>query len=70
MFSYMTQDDIQGDKIRERNNKRKILRSAKCIVAHQQGAESLWDKPLEARQEILQLFHLYHQAFIEMLESL
>lgn len=70
MFSYMTQDDIQGDKIRERNNKRKILRSAKCIVAHQQGAESLWDKPLETRQEILQLFHLYHQAFIETLESL
>ena len=40
MLSYMTQDDIQGDKIRERNNKRKILRSAKSIAAHQQGIES------------------------------
>ena len=70
MLSYMTQDDIQGDKIRERNNKRKILRSAKSIAAHQQGIESLWDKPVETRQEILLLFHLYHQAFTETLESL
>ena len=69
-FSYVTQKPIQGDQLQARNNKRKIRRCAKLVKAHQKGEISLWDEPLEQREEILHLFSTFHSPFVEMLESL
>ena len=69
-FSYVTQKPIQGDQLQARNNKRKIRRCAKLIIAHQKGEISLWDEELEQREEILHLFSTFHSPFVEMLESL
>lgn len=69
-FSYVTQKPIQGDQLQARNNKRKIRRCAKLIIAHQRGEISLWDEELEQREEILHLFSTFHSPFCEMLEEL
>lgn len=36
-FSYINQKPIQGDQLQARNNKRKIRRCAKMILAHRAG---------------------------------
>ena len=69
-FSYVTQKPIQGDQLQARNNKRKIRRCAKLVKAHQKGEISLWDEPLEQREEILHLFSTFHSPFCEALDEL
>lgn len=69
-FSYVSQKTIQGDQLQARNNKRKIRRCAKLIKAHQKGEISLWDEPLEQREEILHLFSTFHSPFCEALDEL
>lgn len=68
-FSYVTQKPIQGDQLQARNNKRKIARSVKAVLAHQAGTGSLWEADEETRQEILRLFGTFHKAFTEALEN-
>ena len=68
-FSYINQKPIQGDQLQARNNKRKIRRCAKMILAHRAGELSLWDEEEEARKEILRLFSTFHKEFTEELEK-
>ncbi len=68
-FSYVNQKPIQGDQLQARNNKRKIRRCAKMVLAHQKGELNLWDEGEEARKEILHLFSTYHKEFVEALEN-
>ena len=68
-FSFINQKPIQGDLLQARNNKRKIRRCAKKILAHQADEINLWKEPIEVRQEILNLFSTYHKHFIEVLEA-
>lgn len=68
-FSYINLKPIQGDLLQARNNKRKIRRCAKMILAHRAGELSLWDEDEEARKEILHLFSTFHKEFVEALED-
>lgn len=68
-FSYINQKPIQGDQLQARNNKRKIRRCAKMILAHRAGELNLWDEEEEARKEILRLFSTFHKEFTEELEK-
>lgn len=68
--SYITKKPLQGDQLQARNNKRKIARCAKHILAHQNGAENIWNLTAEERQEILALFGMFHREFTEMLDKL
>lgn len=68
-FSYINQKPIQGDQLQARNNKRKIRRCARMILAHQAGELSLWDEDEKARKEILHLFSTFHKEFVEALEE-
>lgn len=68
-FSYVNQKPIQGDQLQARNNKRKIRRCAKMVLAHQAGEISLWDEELGVRKEILHLFSTFHSAFVQELEN-
>ena len=45
-------------------------RCAKHILAHQNGAENIWNLTAEERQEILALFGMFHREFTEMLDKL
>lgn len=66
-LSYITQKPIQGDLLQARNNKRKIARCAKSLLAHRAGDISLWEMDEEGRREILRLFSTFHQQFVENL---
>lgn len=68
-FSYISQQPIQGDMLQARNNKRKIARCAKWVLAHKKGELSLWDMEEEAREEVLHLFSTFHRQFTEALEG-
>ena len=68
-FSYVSQKPIQGDQLQARNNKRKIRRCAKMMLAHQAGEISLWDEEEESRKELLHLFSTFHKEFTEALEN-
>lgn len=68
-FSYVNQKPIQGDQLQARNNKRKIRRCAKMMLAHQAGEASLWDEDEEGRKELLYLFSTFHKEFTEALEN-
>ena len=68
-LSYISQQPIQGDILQARNNKRKIARCAKWVLAHRNGELSLWDMEEEARQEVLHLFSTFHSQFTEALEQ-
>ena len=68
-FSYINQKPIQGDQLQARNNKRKIRRCARMILAHQAGELNLWEESEEARREILHLFSTFHKEFVEALEN-
>ncbi len=68
-FSYVNQKPIQGDQLQARNNKRKIRRCAKLLVAHQRGEESLWEADRETREELLHLFGTFHSPFVEAVEE-
>ena len=68
--SYVTKKPLQGDQLQARNNKRKIARCAKHILAHQNGTENIWKLTDEERQEILSLFGIFHREFTDTLEKL
>ncbi len=68
--SYVTKKPLQGDQLQARNNKRKITRCAKHILAHQNGTENIWKLTDEERQEILSLFGIFHREFTDTLEKL
>lgn len=68
-FSYVNQKPIQGDLLQARNNKRKIRRCARLLVAHQRGEESLWEADCETREELLHLFGTFHGPFVEAVEE-
>lgn len=68
-FSYISQKPIQGDQLQARNNKRKIRRCAKMILAHQAGELNLWEEDEAVRKEILHLFSTFHKEFVEALEK-
>ncbi len=68
-FSYISQKPIQGDLLQARNNKRKIRRCAKMVLAHQNGELNLWDEEEAVRKEVLHLFSTYHKEFVEALEN-
>ena len=64
-LSYITRKPIQGDLLQARNNKRKISRCAKSVLAHRAGTLSLWEMEEEERREILRLFSTFHKQFTE-----
>ena len=68
-FSFVNQKPIQGDQLQARNNKRKIHRCAKMVLAHQAGELNLWEEEEEVRKEILHLFSTFHKEFVEELEG-
>ena len=68
-FSYVSQKPIQGDQLQARNNKRKIRRCAKMLLAHQKGELNLWEEDEEARKELLHLFSTFHKEFVEAMEN-
>ena len=69
-FSYVSQKPIQGDQLQARNNKRKIARCAKRVLAHRAGTESIWGLDEEARREILHFSATFHREFTAALEEL
>ena len=68
-FSYVNQKPIQGDQLQARNNKRKIRRCARLLVAHQKGEENLWEADRETREELLHFFGTFHSQFTEAVEE-
>lgn len=63
-------DAIQGDPLQARNNKRKITRCAKYVVAHDLGETSMWERSEEHRQETRMFFRKYHREFVAKIEEL
>ena len=68
-FSYIMQKPIQGDQLQARNNKRKIARCARHIIAHRAGTENIWKLDEDARREIQHFFSTFHREFTELLEA-
>ena len=68
-FSYISQKPIQGDQLQARNNKRKIARCVRRLLAHRSGEESVWTLDEESRMEILHFHGTFHREFTEMLEN-
>ncbi len=55
---------IQGDQLQARNNKRKIARCARRVVAHRRGEENIWELDDESRREILHFSQTFHREFM------
>ena len=68
-FSYVSQKPIQGDQLQARNNKRKIARCVRHIVAHRKGEENLWELDEEARKEMIHFHATFHREFTAALEA-
>lgn len=68
-FSLMSQKPIQGDQLQARNNKRKIARCVKHVIAHRKGEENIWQLNEESRAEILHFFSTFHREFMAALEQ-
>lgn len=68
-FSYATHNNIQGDQLQARNNKRKIARCVRRVLAHRAGEESLWSLDEEERRENLHFFSTFHREFTQALEE-
>ena len=69
-LSLITQKPIQGDQFQARNNKRKIARCARHVLAHRRGEENIWELDEESRAEILHFFSTFHREFMAALEQL
>ncbi len=59
-----TQKPIQGDQLQARNNKRKIARCARHVLAHRRGEASIWELDEESRREILHFSQTFHREFM------
>lgn len=68
-FSYISQKPIQGDQLQARNNKRKIARCVRHVLAHRAGEENIWQLDEEARREIMHFHDTFHREFTEQLEA-
>ena len=68
-FSYIAQKPIQGDQLQARNNKRKIARCVRHVLAHRDGTENIWELDDEARREILHFAQTFHREFTDMVEN-
>lgn len=67
-FSYISQKPIQGDQLQARNNKRKIARCVRHILAHRAGEANIWELDDEARREIIHFHNTFHREFAAALE--
>lgn len=68
-FSYISQRTIQGDQLQARNNKRKIARCVRHLLAHRAGEENVWELDEEARKEIQHFHGTFHREFVAALED-
>ena len=68
-FSYISQKPIQGDQLQARNNKRKIARCVRHILAHRAGEANIWELDDEARREIIHFHSTFHREFAAALET-
>lgn len=68
-FSYISQKPIQGDQLQARNNKRKIARAARRLLAHRSGEETLWQLDDEARREVMLYHDTFHREFTAAVEG-
>lgn len=68
-FSYISQRAIQGDQLQARNNKRKIARCVRHLLAHRAGEENVWELDEEARKEIQHFHGTFHREFVAALEE-
>ena len=68
-FSYIMQKPIQGDQLQARNNKRKIARCVRHVLAHRAGEENIWELEEEARKEIQHFHGTFHREFVAAMEE-
>ncbi len=68
-FSYISQKPLQGDQLQARNNKRKIARCVRHVLAHRAGEENIWELDDEARREILHFHDTFHREFTAQMEE-
>lgn len=68
-FSYISQRTIQGDQLQARNNKRKIARCVRHLLAHRAGEENVWELDEETRKEIQHFHGTFHREFVAALEE-
>lgn len=68
-FSYISQKPIQGDQLQARNNKRKIARCVRHVLAHRAGEENIWELDEEARKEIQHFHDTFHREFTAAIEE-
>lgn len=68
-LSFVSEKPIQADQLQARNNKRKIARCVKHVLAHQNGKENIWELDDESRSEILYFFGSYHREFVTALSA-
>ena len=68
-LSFVSEKPIQADQLQARNNKRKIARCVKHVLAHQNGKENIWELDDESRSEILHFFGSYHREFVTALSA-
>lgn len=66
-LSFVSHKPIQGDQLQARNNKRKIARCVKHVLAHRNGEENIWQLDEESRAEILHFFSTFHREFVAAL---
>ena len=68
-FSFVSQKNIQGDQLQARNNKRKIARCVRHVLAHRTGEENIWELEEEARKEIQHFHGTFHREFVAAMEE-
>ena len=68
-FSFVSQKNIQGDQLQARNNKRKIARCVRHVLAHRAGEENIWELEEEARKEIQHFHGTFHREFVAAMEE-
>ncbi len=68
-FSFVSQKNIQGDQLQARNNKRKIARCVRHLLAHRAGEENIWELDEEARKEIQHFHDTFHREFVAAMEE-
>lgn len=68
-FSFVSHKNIQGDQLQARNNKRKIARCVRHVLAHRAGEENIWELEEEARKEIQHFHGTFHREFVAAMEE-
>lgn len=68
-FSFVSQKNIQGDQLQARNNKRKIARCVRHVLAHRAGEENIWELEEEARKEIQHFHGTFRREFVAAMEE-